>query len=74
MSETTPHRSGTLGFMVVSLVVMVAALVLAGLRSERTAPPHGVPAAESSSSPTPLPDGPPEGTGPGSLSDASPNM
>lgn len=72
MSETTPHRNGTLGFMVVSLVVMVAALVLAGLRFQRTAPSHGVPAAESS--PTPPPDGPPEGTGPGSLSDASPNM
>lgn len=70
MDESRRDR-GTLGFMVVSLVVLLTVLVMAGLRTredDRTATPVVETAPEEGAGEEPASEGP------GSLRDASPNM
>lgn len=72
MDESRRDR-GTLGFMVVSLVVLLTVLVMAGLRAREgdrtaTATPVVETAPEEGAGEEPTSEGP------GSLRDASPNM
>lgn len=71
--DASRRDRGTLGFMVVSLVVLLTVLVMAGLRArEGDRKTTATPVVETPSEVGASEDPPSEG--PGSLRDASPNM